>query len=565
MSRQTARFADSWIALAVLVPLAGVPARGEELLRQEEKPIREIFVPFEDLDVLLEGDTQRVFLTRQQYEELLEKAKEMPQAPAPRAAMLSTADYQGTVSEGRAEITGLLTLDVLEKGLHVLPLELSGVGLRRATLDGRPAALGRRGSGQAILFVEGEGSHELRLDLVSPLATSAAQQTLNFQLPTPAAVRLRLTVPGDIDVRSGAAVVSREVDEQARVTRLELLPQRGPVALVMSLNNRLLRQQRSVLARSVIVDEVTQAYERIHATVSLAVLHGAVDQFRFKLPDGFEVSDVRSPTLARWRVENPAGTKDRVLVVVLNEPTTETVVLNLDAINNRGSVQDWSFPRIEALDVVGQFAVVGLLAEDRLGVDSIASEQLIPIDTQVLRDRLPESVFQADPGAPRLRSVVAFYAAQAAYQLTARFTKPPATVEVVTNLVLTLDHRQRRMRGGFTLWPQIEKLFDVDFSVPEGWHVLDVTTADGNALEFERFPAGGDEAERLQVRLPRGVAPGERLDLFLQATSTPKGWLDDWSETTVEFPAFAVIGAARGRGALAVLVREGLVVRPDQL
>ena len=32
-----------------------------------------------------------------------------------------------------------------------------------------------------------------------------------------------------------------------------------------------------VVARSVIVDEVTQGYERIHATVSYRVLHGAVE------------------------------------------------------------------------------------------------------------------------------------------------------------------------------------------------------------------------------------------------------------------------------------------------
>ena len=36
-----------------------------------------------------------------------------------------------------------------------------------------------------------------------------------------------LTVPGDVEVRSGAHVVRREVDKAAGVTRFELLPPEG--------------------------------------------------------------------------------------------------------------------------------------------------------------------------------------------------------------------------------------------------------------------------------------------------------------------------------------------------
>ena len=72
------------------------------------------------------------------------------------------------------------------------------------------------------------------------------------------------------------------------------------MSIVMSLNNRLLHEQRVVVARSVLVDEVTQGYERIHATVSHRVLHGAVDKLRFAVPAGFEVTRVESTLLARW-------------------------------------------------------------------------------------------------------------------------------------------------------------------------------------------------------------------------------------------------------------------------
>ena len=78
-------------------------------------------------------------------------------------------------------------------------------------------------------------------------------------------------MPGNVEVKSGAEVIRREIDTAANVTRFELLPQRDQTTLVMSLNNRILLQQRVVMARSVLIDELTQTYDKLHATVSLAV------------------------------------------------------------------------------------------------------------------------------------------------------------------------------------------------------------------------------------------------------------------------------------------------------
>ena len=56
---------------------------------------------------------------------------------------------------------------------------------------------------------------------------NAAQQSLSFRLANAPVGRWRLTVPGDVEIKGGADVVSREVDEAANVTRFELLPRGG--------------------------------------------------------------------------------------------------------------------------------------------------------------------------------------------------------------------------------------------------------------------------------------------------------------------------------------------------
>ncbi|MDP6722202.1 MAG: hypothetical protein QGF59_26290, partial [Pirellulaceae bacterium] len=276
---------------------------------KQEEPIREIFVPFEDLDVLLDGDAHRVFLERAEYEELIAKAKSSPEEETPNSWLTLAADYQLVIDEGRATIQAAIDIELFSMGLFAVPLALDGVGIRSAMLDDAVAPLGRSDKGQLNVFVEGKGKHRLLLDLVTPLQTTAAQQSLNFQIPMPPSRRMRLTAPGNVEVRSGAAVSSRAVDAEANVTRFDLVPPRGPISLSMSLNNRTLLQQRVVMARSVMVDEVTQAYERLHATVSMGVLHGAVEQFRFRIPVGFEVSDVTSPLMSRWVVA-PAAAAD---------------------------------------------------------------------------------------------------------------------------------------------------------------------------------------------------------------------------------------------------------------
>ncbi len=528
---------------------------------KSEKTVRELLVPFEDLSVLLEGDPNRVLLSRKEYQALLEKAKKEAEARAPRQALLISADYQAKIGDERAEITGTLTVSVLEDGLHAVGLDIGGVGLRGASLDARDTPLGLSDDGRLTLFVEGKGEHKLVLDVVAPLQTTAARQILNFRLPTPAPTRMRLTIPGDVEVKSGAPVVERVFDEAAEVTRIEILPQRGDVSLVMTLNSRLLRKDRIVVARSVFLDEVTQAYERLHATVSMAVLHRAVKGFRFAVPAGFEVTDVRSPNLARWAIVTESGR--RILDVHLRDETTETVVLNLSAVRMRPDLGGWALAKLEPLDVVGHVAVVGLAVEDRLKAEAISPEGLIAIDTAVLTKALPATVLEARPGAAKIRPVVAYYAPQAAFGLTARFVKPPARLRVTTNLLAILEDGGLTVRGGFALVPEQEKRFAFDFSVPAGWDVTSVT-ADGGGVTFERYGKPG-EAGRVRVRLAKGVPAGAERQVLFTAVHVPKTWFSEWTRTAMEFPVFAVSGAARDVGAIAVDARDDMVVRPETL
>ncbi len=561
-NREPNRVVTRWIGLIALLFSATLAAKAAD--NQPPQPIREIFVPFDDLHILLEGEAQRVFLTRQEYEDLLVKAQIVSAERAPQSMLLLSAEYDTTIQQQRALMRGVLWVEVLEPGLQALPLEISGVGVRRATLDGEPASLGRDDQGRLLLFVEGVGRRQLELDLVMSLQATAAQQSLQFQVPTPAATKLRLSVPGNVEVRSGASVVQRSVDEAAGITRFELLPQRGSQAIVMSLNNRVLQERRIVMARSVMMVELTQGYERLHATMSLDVLQGAVETFRFRVPNEFEVTEVESSTLSRW-VVTADETGARILEANLREPTTGTVVLHITAIHHAATGPEWTMPRLEPLDVLNHVAVVGVLAEDRLAIEAVVTESLIPIDHAVVLQALPESLSRPESGAARVRPVLAFYAPQADYLLTARFIKPAARVDVRASLLLTLSDQGHRIRGLLTLVPHMDKLFATEITIPAEWHLASVTNEDGTPLVYEQLTTTEDQRTRWLVKLPASGVPGAAVKLMVEASHTPVDWFEEWRETAAAFPVIAVTGAASSRGAIAIRTENDLLVRPDQL
>ena len=111
------------VGLLLLLGFLGGPpfvgphvAVSEEPAAQKRTVVREIFVPFEDLNVLLESSIQRIFLSRKEYEELLDKAKKTPAEPSLRRAILVASDYHGKIEEGRAVITGNMTVSVYSTG-----------------------------------------------------------------------------------------------------------------------------------------------------------------------------------------------------------------------------------------------------------------------------------------------------------------------------------------------------------------------------------------------------------------------------------------------------------------
>ena len=183
---------------------------------------------------------------------------------------------------------------------------------------------------------------------------------------------------------------------------------------------------------------------------------------------------------------------------------------------------------------------------------------------------------------------MAYYAPQGDFSLAARFTRPPAETEVISNVLLVLEDRGLSARGLFLLAPRVEKLFSAGFlgAGRLARHQRDRSRTESRS-GFERDGAARPGRADSRRACRKGCRRGRTAASLFQATSTPAGWLARstagqaesrsgpsrpptagprrTATTQVAFPVFAVAGATRDVGAVAVDARGDLVVRPEAL
>ncbi len=523
---------------------------------------RQIFVPFESLDVLLDGNSNRVLLTRDEYEALLKsaRAREIKQAPFDSAVV--DAKYEGKILDGVAQISAELIVEPLNEGLVQIPLPFSGVAIRTATIGGRPANLWRNAQGQIVLLLSGQRRETLKLELTVPLQTTAARQTLSIQLPSPSATQFNLSVPGNVEVKSGATVANRTYDQATNTTRFDLLGTREAMNIVMSLNNRLLKDDQVIVARSVSIHKLSPNQQELHLTCSLDVIHGALEEIEFDVPKGFQVSHVATELLNQWELVQPTPptSGEQRLKIKLRQPSREDLVVNMIATRDEGVLGPWTAADIRPIGVVGNVSVVGVLADIQLESSKLQSDGLIPIDHEFLFAALPASLQTSRLENP-VAVVAAFYAPQKEYLLSADFVVPKPELIVKSNSRLVINDQQLELQGGLALTSRHDFRFDFRLRLPTGWRLNEITDEDGKPVQFDRL--GGGLEEEFFVHLSSRIPDNSAKKLFYKASLTPQGWLDRWETNRVAFPVVKVADETRHTGAIAIATEEDLELKPN--
>lgn len=248
---------------------------------------------------------------------------------------------------------------------------------------------------------------------------------------------------------------------------------------------------------------------------------------------------------------------------MLRQATTDNVVLRVVAARKAPPLENWSFPQLTALDVAGQVSALGLMVENQLDAASLVPKRLIPFDVATLEAAGAVPATSSDSATPG-RLIAAYYAPSDDFQLTGRFVRSSPELRVTTNLRLFVRESGLNLQGALALASTAQRRFDFDFTVPAGWQVVDVRDEEQVPLGFDRYPTAGG-GTRIHVRLARPITSGKVGRVNFEAESMPQGWLGDWSSRQVVFPTFAVLGATKDVGAIAVGVADDLALRAERI
>ena len=195
---------------------------------------RTLFVPYEDLNILFDGSSQHVYLSKKEYEDLIVKAKPVPVEKAPRSFVYTNVTHEASITGELARIKSRLTIESMEDHLLAIPIPFRGVSLQAAAhADGSQAPLGKNRNGQTVVFLKGKKKHQLDLEFVGLVKLETAKQSLDFQLPPAALAKLDVSVNGNVELAEGPAVISRTYDQASNRTAFGLVPSRGMTSLVM--------------------------------------------------------------------------------------------------------------------------------------------------------------------------------------------------------------------------------------------------------------------------------------------------------------------------------------------
>ncbi|MGQ9821601.1 MAG: hypothetical protein ACUVQK_07060 [Thermogutta sp.] len=541
---------------------SGLAAEGTP--SEEKRPtidVREIFVPESEWAALLENRPERVFLSREEYEGLLAKARKTAHAPnPPRPWAIKDSEFEIRFDRDRAWIQATLRLRLLADGLQRIPLPMRGAVVHQARLDDLPAALSlvqENGTPVAVeLFAEGIGEHTLTFMAAAALQVSAVRQSLTLRLPKGASCRTLAVVPGDVELTSGAVVLDRRLEANGE-TRFDLVLPDEETTLELTLNSRLRQDRRLVHARSVHVVEVGEASRRIGSEIAFDVLDQPVSSLELSIPEGYAVTAVDCRSAAQWQ-ERQAEDR-RALVITLREPTAGRIAVRVQGVQTEAADSDVSIAIFQPLNVTSHAAVVGLLLDASLRVKSFREAGVVRIDGTTLTSVPVPVAASAEEGAQG-RLVAAWYVPWGSPSVSVRVERPQPQLDALMNLVLTVKETELSLLGEVFLTPLEEKLYETVLLRPAGWHVNRVTLSDGAAARFESF-GRLDEEGRVVVRLPQGIAVGTQTRIDFQAISTvPVGSWDEPGE--VVFPAFRVASATRERGAAALALATDLEARP---
>ena len=526
-----------WL-IAMLLIVAASPMFAQAQLRDPVTDLNEarrVFVPVEDLDVIIERDKQGVLLPRAKFDVLLTQAKanaEKNAVPAGIPVVLTSADYAAQIVGDQLLISVTAEVTQFDDDWRESRFALQRLSLEQVLVDDAPALVGRHTDGSVSLFTDTRGKHSLKLQLSTELNALGSDQVAAFSLLRAPSGTLTLSLPAGKRLLIGNLQLERPASlDQVADYKIAV---GGTGGIQLRITDRAAENAADSLTFAstgyglhVAPGEVTW-----HALTTLQIFGKPVDRLSFSIPRYLEIADVESTGLESWELtDDPNDTQRTNISLTFGQAFDGARKISFKGVMAVESGTAWTVPPLQIVGVtshIGQ-VVIQYPAGVRVRVDESAGVR------RATQEQKPAADMPDDLSLMNASESLRFDVWQSDFFL--RLTTQPKEREVQSAVAAVLDVNTTglELQAALTVETHFASLFELDIRLPAEWQVLTIQR-DNQSLKWQMVSLDQPGTNQLRILLNAELAANTSGQIRLGLRRDVEGWPVEAEPITINLP-----------------------------
>ena len=542
-----------WL-IAMLLTVAASPMFVQAQLRDPVTDLadaRRVFVPVEDLDVIIERDKKGVLLPRAKFDVLLTQAKanaEKNAVPAGIPVVLTTADYAAQIVGDQLLISVTAELTQFDDDWRESRFALQRLSLEQVLIDDAPALVGRHTDGSVSLFTDTRGKHSLKLQLSTELNALGSDQVAAFSLLRAPSGTLTLTLPAGKRLLIGNLQLERPASlDQVADYKIAV---GGTGGIQLRITDRAAENAADSLTFAstgyglhVAPGEVTW-----HALASLQVFGKPVDRLSFSIPRYLEIADVESTGLESWELsDDPNDTQRTNLSLTFGQAFDGSRKISFKGVMAVESGTAWTVPPLQIVGVtshIGQ-VVIQYPAGVRVRIDESAGVR------RATQEQKPAADMPDDLSLMNASESLRFDVWQSDFFLRLTTQQKEREVQSAVAAVLDVNTTGLELQAALTVETHFASLFELDIRLPSEWQVLTIQR-DNQPLKWQMVSLDQPGTNQLRILLDPPLAAETSGQIRLGLRRDVEGWPVEAEPITVNLPELFLPQSSLSEGAFVI-------------
>ncbi|MEX1228969.1 MAG: hypothetical protein WEB58_01940 [Planctomycetaceae bacterium] len=517
---------------------------------------RRIYIPTDELDLLIQRDGKGVLLPNGEFEELYNLAKANGASAGPNAAdiVLSSANYDARLDGSLLRITVEIQFTQFVDDWRGLPLPFGSLAVEKATLNGEPARIGRATEQKVLYVVNGDkGKQTLTLELSTETASTGVEKLATLTLlPAPVGnLTLHLDAGQHLLIDGLSLTRPAEAEQPADYQ----IPVGGRSELSLHITDRPSEQTTDALVFATTAYGVYVSPGEVtwNTRTSLQVFGQPINRLTFTIPKPLEIADVVSPGLEGWELADSDDGDATVLTLSYRQPIRGERTVQVRGVMTIPAEEAWPVPTLTIENITSHIG--------RLIVRYPAGVRLQMAETEGARPAALDS--SIPPGEVQFSQVMLFDVWRQDFNLQFLTQQKKREVQAALSTMININNTGADLQLAATIESRFAPLFELEMTLPSEFVIREVTM-NGSAVKWHIVSneAGINE---LRIPLEPSLAPGVEANFMLKAHRDLENWPVEIEPVSFAIPEVTLPQAGVVEGTYVVMADGDLDVAPAEV